>query len=86
MAKTIKPELLGGFQDLLPKEAMAKQKMIDTIRRVFESFGFVPLETPGMEKIDVLTGGADFDKSIFVSKIVVIVVFLGMKIMLLVLT
>ncbi|HLD28691.1 MAG TPA: histidine--tRNA ligase [Patescibacteria group bacterium] len=70
MAKTIKPELLGGFQDLLPKEAMAKQKMIDTIRRVFESFGFVPLETPGMEKIDVLTGGADFDKSIFVSKIV----------------
>lgn len=69
--KSVKPELLGGFQDLLPPEAIAKQAMLDIIRRVVESFGFVPLETPGMEKLPVLTGGdREFDKSIFVSRII----------------
>ncbi|MEK7478107.1 MAG: histidine--tRNA ligase [Patescibacteria group bacterium] len=69
--KTIKPELLGGFQDFLPSNMIARQKMISTIQRVYELYGFLPLDTPCMERWDVLTGGsADFSKSIFVSKIV----------------
>ncbi|NCN07710.1 histidine--tRNA ligase [Candidatus Falkowbacteria bacterium] len=67
----IKPELLGGFRDLLPAEALMTQKVVDTIRKVYESFGFVPLETPGMENRKVLLGNTDnFNKSIFLARIV----------------
>ena len=53
----IKPELPGGFRDALPEDMIAKQKMIDTIRTVFERFGFDPMETPAVEKTEVLIGG-----------------------------
>jgi len=67
----IKPELLSGFRDMLPAEALARQKMISEIEEVYESFGFMPLKTPCMEKRDVLTGGSsDFNKSIFMARIV----------------
>jgi histidyl-tRNA synthetase len=63
---TVKPELAGGFRDYLPEDQIARQKMIDTIKRTFECFGFAPLETPGLERLEVLTGGdPDFDKQIF---------------------
>lgn len=62
----IKPELPGGFRDYGPQEAIAKQAMIDTIRRVFESFGFDPLETSSVQRTEVLTGGEeDSGKIIF---------------------
>ena len=54
---TTKPEIPGGFRDYLPKEMIQRQGMLDTIRRVYESFGFSPLETPAIEKTEVLTGG-----------------------------
>lgn len=67
---SIKPELLGGFRDMLPTEAIIQQRMIDKVRRVYESFGFVPLETPCMEDRAVLTGNEpDFNKSIFEARI-----------------
>jgi histidyl-tRNA synthetase len=59
--KAIKPVTLAGFQDYLP------ERMI--IRKVYESFGFLPLDTPSMEKMEVLTGGDQFNKSIFTSRI-----------------
>jgi histidyl-tRNA synthetase len=69
--KTVKPELLGGFNDMLPREALIQQAIVDTVRKVYESFGFLPLETPAMERLEVLTGGeADLNKSIFVARIV----------------
>jgi histidyl-tRNA synthetase len=55
----VPPELPGGFRDYLPPEVIARQRMINTIRTVFERFGFDPLETPGMELLDTLTGGED---------------------------
>ena len=70
-SKTVKPALLAGFQDILPSRMIPFQKMLGQIKAVFESFGFVPLETPGMERIEVLTGGsADFNKSIFRTRVV----------------
>src|SRR3989344_398706 len=53
----IKPELPGGFRDALPESMIAKQKMMHVIRRVFELFGFDPMETPAVEKTEVLIGG-----------------------------
>ncbi len=64
--KRIKPDLPGGFRDYGPADAIAKQGMIDVIRRTFESFGFDPLETSSVQKTEVLTGGEeDSGKIIF---------------------
>ena len=49
--------LAAGFRDYLPADMIPRQKMLDTIRSVFERFGFVPLDTPGLEQESVLTGG-----------------------------
>lgn len=37
---------------------LARQRMIDTIRGVYELYGFSPLETPAVEYLDVLSGSA----------------------------
>ncbi len=42
----VEPSILAGFQEFLPKEQMLFTKMQDTIRNSFESFGFIPLDTP----------------------------------------
>ncbi len=46
---------------------LARQKMIDTIRGVYELYGFVPLNTPAVEYLDVLSGsaGVEAQQSIF---------------------
>lgn len=65
-SKRVKPDLPGGFRDYGPADAIAKQGMIDVIRRTFESFGFDPLETSSVQKTEVLTGGEeDSGKIIF---------------------
>ncbi|MGN6729345.1 MAG: histidine--tRNA ligase [Rhodanobacteraceae bacterium] len=54
------PRTMPGVLELLPPEQVAFQSMLDTIRRGFELYGFVPVETPAIEFSDVLltkTGG-----------------------------
>lgn len=64
--KPITPELAGGFKDYLPEDMIPRQKMFDSIRKTFELFGFLPLDTPGIEKERILTGGdADFKMMMF---------------------
>jgi len=56
----IKPRTPPGTMELLPRDQIAFQRMLDTIRRTFEGFGFLPIETPVFELSDVLltkTGG-----------------------------
>ena len=45
---------MPGVMELLPPDQIAFQRMLDTIRRNFERFGFLPIETPVMEFSDVL--------------------------------
>ncbi len=45
---------MPGVMELLPADQIAFQRMLDTIRRNFERFGFLPVETPVMEFSDVL--------------------------------
>jgi histidyl-tRNA synthetase len=56
-----------GMRDLLPPDMRRRLHVIDTVRRVFTSFGFEPLETPAMERIETLMGkyGDEGDKLIF---------------------
>ena len=58
MARKVKPRLSRGLQDYLPQQMIARQRMIDTIRGVFEGYGFSPLSTPAIEYLDVLRGSA----------------------------
>lgn len=63
----IKPQILKGFRDFLPIDAIKRQKVIETIKKVFELFGFDPLETPALEYADVLLGkyGEEADKLLY---------------------
>jgi len=45
---------MPGVMELLPLEQIAFQALLDTVRRNFERFGFLPVETPVMEFSDVL--------------------------------
>jgi histidyl-tRNA synthetase len=59
-AQPIKPRTPPGVMELLPREQIAFQRMLDAIRDTFERFGFLPVETPVMELSEVLltkTGG-----------------------------
>ncbi|MBI3269352.1 MAG: histidine--tRNA ligase [Planctomycetes bacterium] len=64
---TIQPRLLRGFRDYLPDEMIGRQRMINRIATVFESFGFAPLQTPALEYSDILLGkyGADAEKLLY---------------------
>jgi histidyl-tRNA synthetase len=44
-----------GMRDFPPEAASRLQKVLDTIRRVYELYGFVPLETPSLEGFDLLS-------------------------------
>jgi histidyl-tRNA synthetase len=68
MADTVEPRVSRGLRDLLPADMLARQWMIDTIRGVYENYGFVPIVTPAIEYLDVLRGssaGAEAQQSIF---------------------
>lgn len=44
----------SGFPEFLPGEKRLELHLIDTIRRVFESYGFTPIETPAVERLELL--------------------------------
>jgi histidyl-tRNA synthetase len=63
----VKPQTLKGFRDFLPENAKKRQYVITTLKQVFESFGFAPLETPALEYEGVLLGkyGEEGDKLMY---------------------
>ncbi|MBM2846194.1 MAG: histidine--tRNA ligase [Bacteroidetes bacterium] len=64
--KIVEPRLLRGFRDYLPAQMNARLKMISTIRKVYELYGFQPLETPAQEYLVTLIGyGDENQKQIF---------------------
>lgn len=52
--KRPKPRLYKGFRDLFSGDLQARHRMIETIRGVYEGYGFVPLETPAVEYVEML--------------------------------
>ncbi|HEX3675277.1 MAG TPA: histidine--tRNA ligase [Rhizomicrobium sp.] len=54
--KQIRPKarLPRGFRDRTAAEIAAERAVLDTIRKVYESYGFEPLETPAFEYTDAL--------------------------------
>lgn len=64
---TIKPRTMPGVLELLPLEQIAFQGMLDTIRRQFERFGFLPIETPAIELSDILLtkSGGETERQVY---------------------
>ena len=56
-----------GVMELLPAQQLAFQRMLDTIRRGFERFGFLPIETPVFELTDILLtkSGGETEKQVY---------------------
>jgi histidyl-tRNA synthetase len=44
----------SGFPEFLPSEKRLELYLLDIIRKVFESYGFTPIETPAVERLEVL--------------------------------
>jgi histidyl-tRNA synthetase len=62
-----KPTLPKGTRDFGPAVMAKRQFIFDTIRKVFQTYGFQPLETPAMENLSTLTGkyGEEGDQLLF---------------------
>jgi histidyl-tRNA synthetase len=62
-----KPTLPQGTRDFSPDTVRKRNYILSTIRKVFELYGFQPLETPAMENLETLMGkyGEEGDKLIF---------------------
>jgi histidyl-tRNA synthetase len=63
----IQPRTPSGVMELLPREQIAFQSFLDTIRRGYERFGFLPIETPAFELTDVLLtkSGGETEKQVY---------------------
>ena len=63
----IKPRTPPGVMELLPRDQVAFQRMLDAIRGTFESYGFLPVETPVFELTDVLLtkSGGETERQVY---------------------
>ena len=52
----IKAALPKGFRDFLPQQTAKRNFLAETIKTVFEKYGFQAIETPVMENLKTLTG------------------------------
>tara|TARA_Y100000310_G_C20676165_1_gene813179 strand:- start:1727 stop:3088 length:1362 start_codon:yes stop_codon:yes gene_type:complete len=69
--KEVKFQLLGarGTRDFLPEQQIVREQITSVLRETFELYGYSPLDTPLIERADVLTskyaGGAEILKEMF---------------------
>src|SRR5207244_7489016 len=64
--RKVRPALLKGFdQEFLPQEQLQFNALVELSRRNFERFGFLPIETPSAERIEVLTSKGGVEKEIY---------------------
>ena len=63
----IEPRTLKGFRDYLPAAMIPRERMIETARRVYRSYGFSPIDTPALEYEEILIGkgGGETDKQLY---------------------
>ncbi len=52
----IQPRTLSGFRDFLPEMMIPRERLMETARQVYRSYGFVPIDTPTLEYAEILCG------------------------------
>lgn len=62
-----KPSIPKGTRDFSPMQMIRRNYIFDTIRYVFQKYGYQPIETPSMENLSTLTGkyGEEGDRLLF---------------------
>lgn len=63
----IKPSILPGFIELLPEEQILFDRLKETIEKSYKNAGFTPIDTPVLEKKEVLLakGGGETEKQVY---------------------
>ena len=63
----IDPRTLKGFRDYPPALMITRERMMETARRVYRSYGFAPIDTPAIEFTEILLGkgGQETDKQLY---------------------
>ena len=59
----MEPALPRGVRDVSSKEAMLRRQMVRIIENTFQRFGFLPMDTPAIETLDVLNAKAYGDEA-----------------------
>lgn len=63
----MKPSIPKGTRDFSPIEMVRRNYIFDSIKNVYQRYGYMPIETPAMENLETLMGkyGEEGDKLIF---------------------
>jgi len=63
----LKPGIPSGTRDFSPEQMVKRNYIFDTIKKSFQRYGYLPIETPAMENLSTLMGkyGEEGDKLIF---------------------
>lgn len=58
---------MSGFRDMLPDQMIPRNYMLATIQKVYEGYGFVPIQTPALERAETMDGkyGDEGDKLMY---------------------
>jgi histidyl-tRNA synthetase len=67
VSRLIEPRTMSGFRDYSPAVMIPRERILQTAREVYRSFGFAPIDTPACESLDVLLGkgGDESDKLVY---------------------
>src|SRR3954466_4633865 len=67
MSRLIEPRTLNGFRDYPPALMIPRERLLETARRVYRSYGFAPIDTPALEYAEILCGkgGDETDKQMY---------------------
>ena len=65
--KRVEPRTLSGFMELLPQDQIKFNEILETIKKTYELYGFLPQETPIIEASEVLLAkaGGETEKQIY---------------------
>jgi histidyl-tRNA synthetase len=67
LSEIVKPSILPGFMELLPADQVLFNNMCETIRKTYERYGFIPIDTPLIEKSEILLAksGGETEKQVY---------------------
>jgi histidyl-tRNA synthetase len=69
VAKLVEPRVLKGFRDYPPALMIPRERLMETARGVFRSYGFAPIDTPAIELTEILLAkvepGAEINKQLY---------------------
>ena len=65
MAERIKIEPISGFPEWLPNVRLQEERFLAVIREQYQRYGFTPVETPAVERWDILTSKGGVQRQIY---------------------